>query len=138
MDRQAIIAKLRENEAALKARGVSHAALFGTPAARAGREATLTSLSRSNRVSRWTCSSTSASCTKGFIEGLSYEQFPLEIISEASRRLPDGLREQHPNLPWRSTRDVGNIYRHEYDNVWTPIFGRQCRIIFRHLRMPSR
>ena len=30
MDRQAIIAKLRENEAALKARGVSHAALFGS------------------------------------------------------------------------------------------------------------
>ena len=32
MDRQAIIAKLRENEAALKARGVSHAALFGSQA----------------------------------------------------------------------------------------------------------
>jgi uncharacterized protein len=32
MDRQAIIAKLRENEAALKARGVSHAALFGSRA----------------------------------------------------------------------------------------------------------
>ncbi len=32
MDIQAIIAKLRENEAALKARGVSHAALFGSRA----------------------------------------------------------------------------------------------------------
>ena len=32
MDRQAIIARLRENEAALKARGVSHAALFGSHA----------------------------------------------------------------------------------------------------------
>ena len=30
MDGQAIIARLRENEAALKARGVSHAALFGS------------------------------------------------------------------------------------------------------------
>ncbi|HKN27627.1 MAG TPA: nucleotidyltransferase domain-containing protein [Roseiarcus sp.] len=30
MDWQAIIAKLRENQAALKARGVSHAALFGS------------------------------------------------------------------------------------------------------------
>ena len=30
MHRQAIIAKLRENEAALKVRGVSHAALFGS------------------------------------------------------------------------------------------------------------
>jgi len=66
---------------------------------------------------------------KGFVEGLTYEQFrvsplhvygvtrALEIISEASRRLPDGLRERHPNLPWRSIRDVGNFCRHEYDNV---------------------
>jgi hypothetical protein len=29
MDKQAIIARLRENEADLRARGVSHAALFG-------------------------------------------------------------------------------------------------------------
>ncbi len=32
MDKQAIIARLRENEATLKARGVSHAALFGSRA----------------------------------------------------------------------------------------------------------
>jgi uncharacterized protein len=30
MDRQEIIAKLRENETALRARGVAHAALFGS------------------------------------------------------------------------------------------------------------
>ncbi len=41
----------------------------------------------------------------------------LEIISEASRRLPDDLRDRHPELPWRSIRDVGNFYRHQYDNV---------------------
>lgn len=32
MDRQDIIARLRDNEAALKARGVTHAALFGSRA----------------------------------------------------------------------------------------------------------
>lgn len=32
MDRQGIIAKLRENEAELRARGVAHAALFGSHA----------------------------------------------------------------------------------------------------------
>jgi predicted nucleotidyltransferase len=32
MDQQQIIAKLRENEAALRARGVTHAALFGSRA----------------------------------------------------------------------------------------------------------
>lgn len=64
-----------------------------------------------------------------FAKGLTSEQFQnsrlhfyavtraLEIISEASRRLPDELRERHPHLPWRAIRDVGNFYRHEYDNV---------------------
>ena len=32
MDKQDIIARLRENEAALRARGVAHAALFGSRA----------------------------------------------------------------------------------------------------------
>ncbi len=41
----------------------------------------------------------------------------IEIISEASRRLPDEMRERHPHLPWRDIRDVGNFYRHQYDNV---------------------
>jgi len=41
----------------------------------------------------------------------------LEVISEASRRLPDEIRDRHPHLPWRAIRDAGNAYRHHYDNV---------------------
>jgi uncharacterized protein with HEPN domain len=41
----------------------------------------------------------------------------LEIVSEASKRLPDEVRARHPRLPWRDIRDVGNFYRHQYDNV---------------------
>jgi uncharacterized protein with HEPN domain len=41
----------------------------------------------------------------------------LEIISEASRRLPQDLRDRHPDLPWRGIMDSGNVYRHRYDNV---------------------
>jgi len=41
----------------------------------------------------------------------------LEIISEAARRLPPDLRERHPDLPWRAIMGVGNVYRHDYDNV---------------------
>ena len=41
----------------------------------------------------------------------------LEIISEASKRLPDEVRERHPHLPWRAIMDVGNFYRYQYDNV---------------------
>jgi uncharacterized protein with HEPN domain len=41
----------------------------------------------------------------------------LEIVSEASRRLPQALRDRHPELPWREIMDAGNVYRHRYDNV---------------------
>jgi uncharacterized protein with HEPN domain len=41
----------------------------------------------------------------------------IEIISEASKRLPEDLRARHPATPWRDIRDVGNFYLHKYDNV---------------------
>jgi uncharacterized protein with HEPN domain len=41
----------------------------------------------------------------------------LEIISEAARRLPPSLRDRHPELPWRAIMDLGNVYRHDYDNI---------------------
>lgn len=62
---------------------------------------------------------------QGFVAGLTLDAFSelrlhfydatraLEIISEASRRLPDALHEKHSHLPWRAIRDVGNFYRHQ-------------------------
>jgi len=41
----------------------------------------------------------------------------LEVISEASRRLPDALKERHPSIAWRDMAAAGNIYRHEYEDV---------------------
>ena len=41
----------------------------------------------------------------------------LEIVSEASRRLPEDLRRKYPSLPRKEIMGVGNIYRHNYDNV---------------------
>jgi uncharacterized protein with HEPN domain len=41
----------------------------------------------------------------------------LEIISEASRRLADEVKQRHPNQPWERIAAAGNIYRHSYDNV---------------------
>ena len=41
----------------------------------------------------------------------------LEIVSEAARRLPEDMRQNHSHLPWRQIMGVGNIYRHEYDTV---------------------
>jgi uncharacterized protein with HEPN domain len=41
----------------------------------------------------------------------------LEIISEASRRLPDSVKQRHPEIPWRAIAGAGNIYRHDYEDV---------------------
>ncbi len=71
-----------------------------------------------------------------FTAGLSLEKFKadrrtfyavcrcLEIVSEAARRLPQSSRDRHPDLPWRAIMGVGNVYRHEYDNVVEEIVWR--------------
>jgi uncharacterized protein with HEPN domain len=41
----------------------------------------------------------------------------LEIISEASRRLPAELKGRYPHIPWQRIAAAGNIYRHEYDSI---------------------
>ena len=41
----------------------------------------------------------------------------LEIISEASRRLPPSLKDSHPTIPLQRMAAAGNIYRHDYEDV---------------------
>jgi uncharacterized protein with HEPN domain len=41
----------------------------------------------------------------------------LEIISEASRRLPDDLKARHPTIAWKQMAGAGNVYRHDYEDV---------------------
>jgi uncharacterized protein with HEPN domain len=41
----------------------------------------------------------------------------LEIISEASRRLPDELKARHPDIEWKQMAGAGNVYRHDYEDV---------------------
>ncbi|MFZ1413444.1 MAG: HepT-like ribonuclease domain-containing protein [Defluviicoccus sp.] len=40
-----------------------------------------------------------------------------EKLSEASRHLPAMLTARHPEIPWRSVADLGNVLRHAYDQV---------------------
>ena len=66
---------------------------------------------------------------EGFVAGVSYDAFKdnnlrlyavtrcLEIISEASRRLPEGLKARHPSIEWREIAAAGNLYRHQYEDV---------------------
>lgn len=41
----------------------------------------------------------------------------LEIISEASRHIPDDLKELAPDIPWRQIAAIGNLLRHEYQRT---------------------
>jgi uncharacterized protein with HEPN domain len=64
-----------------------------------------------------------------FVEGLDFEAFRddtrtlyavtrcLEIISEASRRLPTETKDRYPSIAWKDMAGAGNIYRHEYEDV---------------------
>ena len=64
-----------------------------------------------------------------FVAGLSFDDFvadsktvyavirALEVISEASRRLPETLKERHPQIPWTDIAGAGNVYRHDYEEV---------------------
>lgn len=56
-------------------------------------------------------------------------QRALEIISEASRHIPDELLARGPDMPWKQVRGIGNILRPEYhkiadDVIWSVVTER--------------
>lgn len=63
------------------------------------------------------------------VAGKSFEQFAadwefkfvvqraIEVISEATRRLPDELKAARPEIHWRSIAAIGNVLRHEYHTI---------------------
>ena len=75
---------------------------------------------------------------RSFVDGFDYERFrdnqlvfyavmrALEIISEASRRLPAAMKARNPEIPWVDVAGAGNVYRHDYEDVrqrdvWTTV-----------------
>jgi uncharacterized protein with HEPN domain len=44
-------------------------------------------------------------------------QRAIEIISEASRALPDDVQAQRPEIPWQRVRTIGNVIRHRYHDL---------------------
>ncbi len=40
-----------------------------------------------------------------------------EIVSEASRHIPEERRVAHPHIPWKRIAGIGNVLRHAYDGV---------------------
>ncbi|HTT84498.1 MAG TPA: HepT-like ribonuclease domain-containing protein [Rhizomicrobium sp.] len=69
----------------------------------------------------------------------------IEIISEASRRLPEELKQRHPGIPWQRVASIGNVLRHEYERVAPAILWKValdelqpleavCRVELRRLK----
>jgi uncharacterized protein with HEPN domain len=86
-----------------------------------------------------------------FAAGLDYEKFCddlrtvyavtrcLEIVSEASRRLPGELKVRYPAIAWKEMAGAGNVYRHDYEDValsyvWTTLRNhlRPLRAVIQH------
>jgi uncharacterized protein with HEPN domain len=38
-------------------------------------------------------------------------------ISEAVRFVPDDVRARYPDVPWRRVVGIGNVIRHDYDEI---------------------
>ena len=41
----------------------------------------------------------------------------VEIISEASRHIPEDLKALRPEVPWPRIKAIGNVLRHEYHGL---------------------
>ena len=52
----------------------------------------------------------------------------IEVISEASRHIPDEIKNRHPQIPWVDVASIGNIFRHEYHNVAARIVWETVRV----------
>ncbi len=73
---------------------------------------------------------------RAFISGFTFTAFQadqrtvyaiarcLEVIPEASRRLPTELKDRHPNIPWRDIAALGSVYRHDYERVRDDVMWR--------------
>lgn len=48
----------------------------------------------------------------------------IEIISEASRHIPEELKDRYPHIYWREIAAIGNLLRHEYGRIDDRIMWR--------------
>ncbi len=64
-----------------------------------------------------------------FVEGMDFEAFfvddktasavvqKLEIIGEATKNVPEAIRQKYPQVPWQEMAGRGDLLIHEYYNV---------------------
>jgi uncharacterized protein with HEPN domain len=68
-------------------------------------------------------------CVHAEMAGVSFAEFEanwrlrlavqraVEIISEATRRIPEDLKKLRPEIHWRRAAGIGNVLRHEYESI---------------------
>ena len=66
---------------------------------------------------------------EALLDGVSYDEFAddfrinyavvraLEIVGEATKRLPERIRQEYPDIPWRDMAGMRDRIIHGYDNV---------------------
>jgi uncharacterized protein with HEPN domain len=60
-------------------------------------------------------------------------QRAIEIISEASRAIPNDLKGRRPEIPWPQVAGIGNVLRHEYSGlsdriIWNVVIDELPRL----------
>ena len=68
-----------------------------------------------------------------FVQGLNKDSFTsdektvfavtraLEVLGEATKRIPQSFRDQHPEVPWRSMAGIRDKLIHDYSSVNTEV-----------------
>jgi uncharacterized protein with HEPN domain len=58
----------------------------------------------------------------------------IEIVSEATRHLPDEIKSRYPDVPWQQIAGIGNVLRHDYDIIDDYVIWDVATVHFPRLR----
>jgi uncharacterized protein with HEPN domain len=58
----------------------------------------------------------------------------LEILSEASRRLPNEYKDKEAGIPWRAFAGIGNVLWHDYHDTYPTVLWDTCKKDLRPLK----